>query len=182
MTRGQRSATASSERPEAFHGTTQRDIHVSEKGQARPPEGPNTATRISVWRPIPEQTTIQPAPALDDDQLALKAELKAYVEKELVLPASDPYAKWEKAFLERPETYPRYLRASKFNLQEAKTRIKGTLEWRRSYKPDLIPPTEIAEEAEGGKVCHYLGQLVKVRLIGSNCRSLSTALTFKADQ
>lgn len=82
----------------------------------------------------------------------MQAELKDYVEKELLLPESDPYAKWEKVFLGRPDTYPRYLRASKFNLQDAKNRIKGTLEWRRSYKPDLIPPTEIAEEAEGGKV------------------------------
>ena len=154
MARGQRSATAASasERPEAFHGTTQRDIHVSEKGQARPPEGPNTATKISAWRPIPEETTIRPEPALTEEQLKLREELRQYVDSELALPSSDPYAKWERIFLDKPDTYPRYLRASKFNLQEAKNRIKGTLEWRRSYKPDLIPPTEIAEEVEGGKV------------------------------
>lgn len=37
-------------------------------------------------------------------------------------------------------------------MEEAKSRITETLEWRRDYKPDLIPPTEIAEETAGGKI------------------------------
>ena len=37
-------------------------------------------------------------------------------------------------------------------MDAAKKRLKDTLEWRREYKPDLIPPSEIKEETEGGKI------------------------------
>jgi len=33
-----------------------------------------------------------------------------------------------------------------------KTRIKGTLEWRREYKPELIQPGDVGVEAETGKI------------------------------
>ena len=35
------------------------------------------------------------------------------------------------------------MRAAKWKLEDAKKRIKSTLEWRREYKPDLIPPDEV---------------------------------------
>ena len=35
------------------------------------------------------------------------------------------------------------MRAAKWKLDDAKKRLKGTLEWRREYKPDLIPPDEV---------------------------------------
>lgn len=110
----------------------------------------------------------------------MQAKLKEYVDRELALPESEPYAKWERAFLDKPDTYPRYLRASKFNLQNAKDRIKGTLEWRRSYKPDLIPPTEIAEEAESGKVS--LNRSLLSLTLTSASRWSSTASTCMVDQ
>ena len=45
------------------------------------------------------------------------------------------------------------MRAAKWNFEDAKKRIKGTLEWRREFKPDLIPPDEVKIEAETGKMC-----------------------------
>ena len=35
------------------------------------------------------------------------------------------------------------MRAAKWKLDDAKKRIRTTLEWRREYKPDLIPPDEV---------------------------------------
>lgn len=36
--------------------------------------------------------------------------------------------------------------AAKWDLEDAKKRIKATMEWRRDYKPDLIPPDEVSIE------------------------------------
>lgn len=35
------------------------------------------------------------------------------------------------------------MRAAKWKLDDGKKRIKATLEWRRDFKPDLIPPEEV---------------------------------------
>jgi hypothetical protein len=35
------------------------------------------------------------------------------------------------------------MRAAKWKLEDGKKRIIGTLEWRRDFKPDLIPPDEV---------------------------------------
>lgn len=47
---------------------------------------------------------------------------------------------------------PRYMRAAKWHLTEAQKRIKATIEWRRDFKPDLIPPEEVRIESETGKM------------------------------
>jgi hypothetical protein len=47
------------------------------------------------------------------------------------------------------------MRASKWNPADAQKRIKATLEWRRDFKPDLIPPDEVQIESETGKM--YVG-------------------------
>jgi hypothetical protein len=70
-----------------------------------------------------------------------------------MLPESDAYHPWEKRWLERADTVPRYMRASKWKLDDAKKRIRGTLDWRRDFKPDLIPPEEVRVESETGKMC-----------------------------
>lgn len=44
-----------------------------------------------------------------------------------------------------PDTMPRYMRAAKWNFEDAKKRIQGTMEWRREFKPDLIPPDEVCK-------------------------------------
>jgi hypothetical protein len=47
---------------------------------------------------------------------------------------------------------PRYLRASKWRADEAERRLKATMEWRREFQPDLIPPEEVRIESETGKM------------------------------
>lgn len=44
------------------------------------------------------------------------------------------------------------MRAAKWKLEDGKKRIKGTIEWRREYKPELLKPDEIGVEAETGKM------------------------------
>ena len=61
----------------------------------------------------------------------------------IALPESDPYHPFERRWLDRPDTLPRYMRAAKWKLDDGMKRIKGTLEWRREFKPDLIPPDEV---------------------------------------
>ena len=70
----------------------------------------------------------------------------------LLLPPTDPYYPWELRWLNKPDTMTRYSRASKWNFADAQKRIKATIEWRREYKPDLIPPDEVRIEGETGKM------------------------------
>ena len=61
------------------------------------------------------------------------------------------------------------MRAAKWNLADGKKRLKATLEWRREFKPDLIPPNEVKIESETGKMW------VNVQT-GSICRKLMRSL------
>ena len=80
----------------------------------------------------------------------------------LQLPEDDPYHPWELRFLDKSDTMPRYMRAAKWyasnsleysqrsnfhlpprKFEDAKKRIGKTMEWRREFKPDLIPPEEV---------------------------------------
>lgn len=70
----------------------------------------------------------------------------------LLLPESDPYHPWEARFLADPGCHPRYMRAAKWKMPDAKNRIKGTIEWRREFKPELISPDDVSVEAETGKM------------------------------
>jgi len=44
------------------------------------------------------------------------------------------------------------MRAAKWKMDDAKKRIKGTIEWRREFRPELIEPGDVAIEAETGKM------------------------------
>ncbi|KAL5519430.1 hypothetical protein ACEPAH_1113 [Sanghuangporus vaninii] len=96
------------------------------------------------------ETTVKPW-TYTDEQIAKIESLREYA-KEQQLPESDDYHVWEKRWLEKPDTVPRYMRAAKWKLDDAKKRLKATLEWRREYKPDLIPPDEVKIESETGKI------------------------------
>ena len=61
------------------------------------------------------------------------------------MPESDEYFPWEKRWLDKADTVPRYMRAAKWKLEDGKKGLKATLEWRREFKPDLIPPEEVSE-------------------------------------
>lgn len=133
--------------------STRRDIHISEQGQHLAPSGP---TRIATWRPIPGKSIPKKEFTPNEQQAAMIQQLKEYTEEHLMLKEGDPlfeeYGYWEKRFLDKKDTYSRYMRAADWKMDNAKKRIKETLEWRRKYQPDLIKPEEIRVEAEGGKV------------------------------
>jgi len=46
----------------------------------------------------------------------------------------------------------RYLRARKFNVDKAAHMLKGTLAWRKSFRPHEIDPASVAFESSTGKV------------------------------
>lgn len=96
-------------------------------------------------------TTIKPIYEYDDEQEEKLQALREYAYS-LHLPGTDSYAPWERRWLDKPDTLPRYLRASKWKLDEARKRITGTIEWRREFKPELIPPDEVKIEAATGKI------------------------------
>lgn len=61
---------------------------------------------------------------------------------------------------------PRYMRSAKWNFTDAQKRIKATMEWRRDFKPDIIPPDEVRIESETGKMSVFCGRSFQVaRLI-----------------
>jgi hypothetical protein len=107
-------------------------------------------THDLITSPAPE-TVIKPAFTYTDEQTAQIETLRKYAYSEL-LPESDPYHYWQRRWIDRPDTVPRYMRAAKWKMDDAKKRIKGTLEWRKEFKPDLIKPEDIRIESETGKI------------------------------
>ncbi|KAI8981309.1 CRAL/TRIO domain-containing protein [Trametes punicea] len=99
----------------------------------------------------PAESTVVPVRSYTPEQQAKIQALREYADT-LLLPESDPYHPWELRWLNKPDTMPRYMRAAKWDLEDAKRRLKGTIEWRRDYKPDLIPPDEVRIESETGKI------------------------------
>ncbi|KIM88872.1 hypothetical protein PILCRDRAFT_85334 [Piloderma croceum F 1598] len=108
-----------------------------------------STTKI-ITSPAPD-TQIKPIHTYTDEQCELIGSLREYTDS-LLLPSDDPYYPWEHRWVNRPDTIPRYMRAAKWKFDDAKKRIKGTLEWRRDFKPDLIPPDEVKIESETGKI------------------------------
>ncbi|PCH34445.1 CRAL/TRIO domain-containing protein [Wolfiporia cocos MD-104 SS10] len=96
-------------------------------------------------------TVIGPVRTYTEEQQRLITALREYADT-LLLPESDPYHAWERRWLDKWDTVPRYMRAAKWNLDDGKRRLRGTLEWRRDFKPDLIPPDEVRIESETGKI------------------------------
>ncbi|WVR07910.1 hypothetical protein IAU60_004953 [Kwoniella sp. DSM 27419] len=99
----------------------------------------------------PQESSVKKKWEYDEAQLQQIEELKKY-SATLLLPESDPYHPWELRFLSDPGTHPRYMRAAKWKMDDAQKRIKGTIEWRREYKPELIKPGDVGVEAETGKI------------------------------
>ncbi|KAF8346035.1 CRAL-TRIO domain-containing protein [Amanita rubescens] len=104
----------------------------------------------ALTKPAPG-TVVAPIFQYDDDKTAQIRKLKEYAHEQL-LPESDPYYYWELRWLRKPDTMGRYMRAAKGNIDEAKKRLKSTMEWRRDFKPDLIPPEEVKIESVTGKI------------------------------
>ncbi|KAL4244199.1 CRAL-TRIO lipid binding domain superfamily protein [Abortiporus biennis] len=99
----------------------------------------------------PAPSTVVPERHYTDEQKKQIEALGEYA-RSIMLPETDPYYPWELRWLNKPDTMPRYMRAAKWKFEDAQKRIKHTLEWRREFKPDLIPPEEVKIEDEGGKI------------------------------
>ncbi|TEB32352.1 CRAL/TRIO domain-containing protein [Coprinellus micaceus] len=109
-----------------------------------------TPTTLIKMSPEPG-TVIHPVYSYTEEQLQKIEDLKKY-SASVALPPSDPYYKWEQRWLARADTHPRYMRATKWNYRDSEKRIKATMEWRRTFKPDLIRPDDVRIEAETGKI------------------------------
>ena len=97
------------------------------------------------------------APALTADQQTKYDQLLADVRSWESLPTthakhaeSAPLSDDERMWLTR-ECLLRYLRATKWNLHHATTRLRSTLIWRREYGTDRFTADYISEENETGK-------------------------------
>ncbi|KAH8825197.1 CRAL-TRIO domain-containing protein [Flagelloscypha sp. PMI_526] len=113
-------------------------------------------TRQFITQPAPG-ITIAPVHEYSKEQHTQMEELKQYAQS-VALPSTNSYYQFEQKWLSKPDTIPRYCRAAKWNKQDAEKRIKGSsqsfelLEWRRDFKPELIPPDEVKVEAETAKI------------------------------
>ncbi|TDL20959.1 CRAL/TRIO domain-containing protein [Rickenella mellea] len=94
--------------------------------------------------------TVKPRSYTAEQEKQIKS-LREYADT-LILPQSDPYYVWEKRWLDKSDTMPRYMRAAKWRFEEAKKRLQGTLAWRRDFKPELIRPDDVRIESETGKI------------------------------
>lgn len=114
-----------------------------------------------------------PAPKLTSDQAAKYDQVLKAVSSWTTIPSSSakdapetPLTDDERMFLTR-ECLLRYLRATKWHVSEAVSRIRSTLIWRREYIGDKLTPEYVSIENETGKQvilgydvhgrpCHYL--------------------------
>lgn len=129
---------------------------------SRTPSSHSIATESDA-EPLPPKTseilttplpgcTPKPAAPLTAEQQEKLAELENYIRQFAAdQPPQDDYKKWEERWLAEHNLYQRYLRAAKGDLENAKKRIKSTLEWRRDFRPEIIAPASVSHEAETGK-------------------------------
>lgn len=127
------------------------------QSEGQKPKGPRTNELI--FTP-PATSKPGPPPQLKPGDEEKLQELATHVaEYRQAHPADAQYAPFEEVWLSDQNVYRRYLRATRGDLKGSKRRIlvrrpsftQETLEWRRSYKPEIIPPDEVAPEAETGK-------------------------------
>ena len=98
-------------------------------------------------------SSVPERPQLSEEEEAKYKETLAYVKSVQELPTSlgrknketAPISELEKYFLSR-ECILRYLRATKWNVPEAKKRLEGTIVWRREYGTDAMTAEMIEPE------------------------------------
>ncbi|KAJ6037081.1 hypothetical protein N7540_001360 [Penicillium herquei] len=106
--------------------------------------------------PVESAKPVKPVELTADQQTKYEAVLKTASEWTTVPNTSeknaptDPITDDERMWLTR-ECLLRYLRATKWNVQEAETRLLGTLTWRREYGLEKFTPDYISVENETGK-------------------------------
>jgi len=104
-------------------------------------------TRIPILTSPDDIQPLNSIPELSSNQQLMFEQFSEHVYNNLLLSIDDPDHQREKDWLNE-KCLKRYLRASKWNLNEAKHRIKYSVEWRREYKPNDIDPKEIEPEVK----------------------------------
>ncbi|KAI8333204.1 CRAL-TRIO domain-containing protein [Choanephora cucurbitarum] len=87
---------------------------------------------------------------LNEEQKTKIKDLLAYMET-IMLAKDDPYYASERGFLTEATAH-RYMRARKWDFEEAKNMLEKTVKWRREFKPDQLDPEYIRPETETGKM------------------------------
>lgn len=157
--------------PTALHqvvdpnGSTGQDLAAN--GSTNPPKPtstPENATCDGSTSPVltpflhpPSNHKLQVPPALTPDQQTKYTALLTTVKSWTVLPTTlksptptAPVADTERIWLTR-DCLLRYLRATKWSLSNATTRLQNTLIWRREYGVEGFSPSYISHENETGK-------------------------------
>lgn len=103
--------------------------------------------------PPPELDAEQPTDVLPDEKQAkYKAILEYFSQEDYLLPGVDDgkLKEVEKFWLSNECLY-RFLRATKWDVKETKSRLEGTLRWRREFGIDDITAEHVEPEAVTGK-------------------------------
>ncbi|OQE44484.1 hypothetical protein PENCOP_c002G03448 [Penicillium coprophilum] len=107
-------------------------------------------------KPLDTANPVPPAQLTPDQQSKYEAVLKSasswttVADKAEKNSPTSPITEDEKMWLTR-ECLLRYLRATKWNVSEAETRLQSTLTWRREYDLKKLTPEYISIENETGK-------------------------------
>ncbi|WFC97831.1 4-nitrophenylphosphatase [Malassezia yamatoensis] len=129
-----------------FRGQKDKADKVSKTGQNT---GPRTKQPILSLNHDLGSVTSRPKKPVNDEQVQ---ELREFVnEYRQSHPCDSAYTPFEEIWLNDIDLYKRYLRATNNDIKLSKRRIIETLEWRRDFRPEIIPPDEVAPEATSGK-------------------------------
>jgi len=110
--------------------------------------------------PIPEEGSRVGTPAkLTEEQEHKYQEVLEYFQHQKDFPISlqaedskrEPPSEWEKLRLLSRESFLRYLRATRWDVNQAKKRLTETIAWRREFGVDELDSDEMAKEAQSGK-------------------------------
>ncbi len=120
------------------------------KSQASADLPPKTSEILT--KPAPGCTP-KPIEPLSAEQERKLADLEKYIRQVVAEdPPKEDYKKWEDKWLNEHNLYQRYLRAAKGDLENAKKRIKSTLEWRRDFlRRSSLPVAYRARENQASR-------------------------------
>ncbi|KAJ3417142.1 hypothetical protein HDV05_007001 [Chytridiales sp. JEL 0842] len=107
---------------------------------------PNVPILTPPQVPVPDE---YPFCGVADDHKAMAMDLKGRLSK-IYESLSGEASLGEKEWAD-DACLLRYLRASKWDVDAAEKRLANTLQWRRDYRPNEIPPEEVEPEAVTGK-------------------------------
>lgn len=102
---------------------------------------PNPAPEYTEEQEMKYQDVLQHFKSLSEYPLSLKPDDKR----------REPLTDWEKLRMLSRESILRYLRATKWDVRQAKRRLTETIAWRREFGVECLKPEELAIEAKSGK-------------------------------